>query len=221
MSVDRDGPRLRIWDGPTRLFHWSLVLLIAAAWWTAEEEMLDWHFRFGLAVLVLLVFRIAWGLIGSSTARFGSFVRGPRAILEYLRGAAPPAVGHNPLGALSVLALLGLTSLVVGLGLFATDDDGIMPGPLAYLVSWDAAEEAQDWHEDAFNFLLILVAVHVAAILFYAFVKRQNLLGPMIGGRGRAPAGAEPMRPATWPRLLLAVVAAVAAGWWIWSGAPL
>jgi cytochrome b len=221
LTGDRRAPQLRIWDGPTRLFHWSLVMLVAAAWWTAEEEMLVWHYRIGMAVLMLLVFRLAWGLFGSSTARFASFVRGPRATLEYLRGAAPPAIGHNPLGALSVLALIGLTSVVVLLGLFATDDDGLDPGPLAHLVSWDLAEAAQDWHEDAFHLLLVLVGLHVAAILFYALVRRQNLLGPMFTGRGRAPAGAEPMRPAGWPRLLLGVLIAVAVAAWVWSGAPL
>src|SRR5688500_7238521 len=87
--IDRSRPvRLRIWDGPTRLFHWSLAILIAAAWWTAEEHLLGWHYRIGFAILCLLVFRVVWGFIGSSTARFAGFVRGPRAILAYLRGTA-------------------------------------------------------------------------------------------------------------------------------------
>ncbi|MGZ8350210.1 MAG: cytochrome b/b6 domain-containing protein [Allosphingosinicella sp.] len=224
MSGDGERPalrkRIRIWDGPTRLFHWSLVILIAAAWWTAEEEMLDWHSRIGFAILFLLVFRFVWGLIGSSTARFAGFVRGPREIVDYLRGSRPPAVGHNPLGALSVLALLGLTSLVVLLGLFATDDDGLAPGPLSHLVSYDAAEEAQDLHELGFNLLLALVGVHIAAILYYAILKRQNLVAPMVTGRGAAPEGAEPMRPAPAWRLAVAWLAAFAVAWWVWSGAP-
>ena len=213
--------RMRIWDAPTRLFHWLLVVLIAAAWWTAEEEMLTWHYRIGFAILGLLVFRIVWGFIGSSTARFAGFVRGPRAILAYLRGTGPAAVGHNPLGALSVLALLGLTSIVVALGLFATDDDGIDPGPLSHLVSYDVAEAAQELHEDGFDLLLVLVGLHVAAILYYALVKRHNLVGPMLTGRGAAPEGAEPMRAAPAWRLAIAVAAAILFSWWIWSGAPL
>ena len=213
--------RLRIWDGPTRLFHWSLAILIAAAWWTAEEHLLGWHYRIGFAILCLLVFRVVWGFIGSSTARFAGFVRGPRAILAYLRGTAPPAIGHNPLGALSVIALLGLGTIVVALGLFATDEDGIDPGPLSHLVSYDAAEEAQDLHEDSFDFLLVLVGLHVAAILYYAVFKRRNLIGPMVTGSGAAPEDAERMRPAPLWRLGLAILVALLVGWWIWSGAPL
>ena len=213
--------RLRIWDGPTRLFHWSLAILIAAAWWTAEEHLLVWHYRVGFAILCLLVFRIVWGFIGSSTARFAGFVRGPRAILTYLRGAAPPAIGHNPLGALSVLVLLGLSAIVVALGLFATDEDGIDPGPLSHLVSHDAAEEAQDLHEDSFDLLLVMIGLHVAAILYYALIKRHNLVGPMLTGSGAAPEGAEELRGAPLWRVALAILIALLFGWWIWSGAPL
>ena len=117
--------RLKVWDLPTRFFHWLLVVLIAAAWWTGEHEDLTWHYRIGMAVLMLILFRLIWGVVGGSTARFARFVNGPRAIATYLRGTVPPAVGHNPLGALSVLALLGLYGGLV-LGLFATDD-GLSP----------------------------------------------------------------------------------------------
>ena len=88
--------RVRIWDLPVRLVHWSLVLLVTFSWWTAEQEWMEWHYRSGLAILGLLVFRIVWGVIGSSTARFASFVRGPRSILDYLRGRAEFVLGHNP-----------------------------------------------------------------------------------------------------------------------------
>ena len=213
--------RVRIWDGPTRLFHWSLALLIAAAWWTGEEHLLTWHYRIGLAILCLLAFRLIWGFVGSSTARFAGFVRGPRAILAYLRGAGPPAIGHNPLGALSVLALLAMTSAVVALGLFATDEDGLDPGPLSHFVSYDAAEAAQELHETGFDLLLVLIGLHVAAILYYALVRRDNLVGPMLSGRGKAPEGAGAMVGAPAWRLALAVAAAILFGWWIWSGAPL
>lgn len=209
--------RLRVWDGPTRLFHWLLVGLIAAAWWTAENEDLIWHYRIGFAVLILVVFRLIWGLIGGSTARFSSFVRGPRAIAAYLRGTAPHDVGHNPLGALSVLALIGMVAAVTGLGLFATDDDGIDPGPLAHLVSIDAADAAQELHEVGFNILLGLVALHVAAILYYWLFKRDNLLAPMLSGSREAPDGTEPMRPAPLWRAGLALVLATAFAWWVWS----
>ena len=210
--------RIRVWDWPTRLFHWLLVVLIAAAWWTGEEEDLVWHYRIGMLVLMLVLFRLIWGIIGGSTARFTRFVKGPRAIAAYLRGTSPPAVGHNPLGALSVLALLGLVSLVVALGLFATDDDGLDPGPLSHLVSYEAAERAQELHETAFDLLLVVVAIHVVAILYYWLFKRDNLVGPMLTGWREGPEGAEPLRPAPPWRTLLAIVAASLITWWIWSG---
>jgi cytochrome b len=210
--------RIKVWDAPTRLFHWLLVVLIAAAWWTAEEGLLDWHFRIGLIVLILIVFRLIWGFIGSSTARFSGFVKGPRAIAAYLRGAAPHAVGHNPLGALSVLALLFMVAAVTALGLFATDEDGIAPGPLSYRLSVDASDLATELHETGFNLLLALVALHVAAIVYYALVRRDNLLAPMLSGSRDAPDGAEPMRPAPLWRAGLAFVLAIGVGWWVWSG---
>ena len=202
--------RVRIWDLPTRIFHWLLVLLIPFMWWTAEEERLDLHIIGGTTILGLLVFRLIWGLIGSSTARFANFVKGPRGVLSYLSGRAVHVLGHNPLGGLSVLAMLGLLSLQVGLGLFATDDDGLEEGPLAHLISLDAAEEVADLHEDLFDVLLVLIGVHVAAILFYALVQRKNLVGPMIGGSGDAPENAAPMEPAGPGRFLIAF--AIAAG---------
>ena len=202
--------RVRIWDLPIRMFHWLLVLLIPFLWWTAEEERLDLHILGGTLMLALLVFRLVWGLIGSSTARFASFVRGPRGLLSYLGGRAAYAVGHNPLGGLSVLAMLGLLSLQVGLGLFAADEDGLEEGPLSHLISFDAAEEVADLHEDMFDVLLVLIGLHLAAILFYTLVRRKNLVGPMIGGSGNAPEEAAPMEPAGRGRLLVAV--AIAAG---------
>jgi cytochrome b len=210
--------RLSVWDGPTRLFHWLLVVLIAAAWWTAENENLTWHYRIGFVVLILIAFRLIWGVIGGSTARFSNFVRGPRAIAAYLRGTAPHGVGHNPLGALSVLSLLGMVAVVTGLGLFANDQDGIDPGPLAYLVSIDAADSAHELHEIGFNILLALVALHVAAILYYWLFKRDNLLAPMLSGSREAPEGIAPMRPAPLWRAGLALVLATAFAWWVWSG---
>ena len=213
--------RAKIWDLPTRLFHWLLVLLIAGAWWTAENDALDWHYRIGFAILTLLVFRLIWGLVGSSTARLASFVRGPGAIRAYLSGRAPPAIGHNPIGALSVLALLGFLLVHVTLGLLSSDEDGLAPAPLAHLVSYDVSEAAHDLHEDGFNLLLVLIGLHVAAILYYALVKRRNLVGPMLSGRGEVPAGMEPMRPVPAWRLAAALVVALAFAGWIWSGAPL
>jgi cytochrome b len=178
---------VRVWDGPTRLLHWALAILFAISWYTAENTLMELHRWSGYAVIGLLVFRLYWGLVGSSTARFAGFVKGPKAIFGYLRGlsgaAGAPAIGHNPLGALSVIALLALLAVQTGLGLFAVDVDGIESGPLSYLVSFDVGRAAARAHHLVFNILLALVVLHIAAIAFYLIAKRDNLIGPMITGR--------------------------------------
>src|SRR5689334_10985182 len=112
------------WDLPTRLFHWLLAALIAFSWWSVEYDHVSWHIWSGFAILTLLIFRLLWGLVGSSTSRFTSFVRGPSGVIAYFRGRWN-GIGHTPLGALSVGALLLAISVHVGLGLFAEDEDGI------------------------------------------------------------------------------------------------
>ena len=158
--------KVPIWDLPTRLFHWVLAGLVGFSWWTAETHRDDLHIWSGVAVLTLLIFRILWGFVGSSTARFANFVRGPRAVFGYLRGEWK-GIGHNPLGAISVIVLLGLLIVQVCLGLISSDDDGLVEGPLAPLVSSATSEWAVDLHETLFNVLLALIALHLAAILFY------------------------------------------------------
>lgn len=213
--------RVRIWDLPTRLFHWTLVALIAFCWWSAEEEHLDWHIWSGMAVLSLLLFRLLWGVFGSSTARFAGFVRGPRQVLDYLRDMKGwRRIGHSPLGALSVLAMLGAIGVEVGLGLFSIDKDGLYEGPLAPLVSLDLSEELTDLHEDWFDILLVLIGLHIAAILFYRLFLGKKLIGPMISGKGEAAAGAEPMRPGRWWAALLCLAVAIGLTRWIIAGAP-
>ena len=211
--------RLAVWDLPTRLFHWLLVGLIAFSWWTAEEEQYDLHLWSGIAVLTLILFRLLWGLFGSSTARFASFVRGPAAIGDYLRGSWR-GIGHNPLGALSVLALIGAVAAQVGLGLFSSDEDGLLLGPLSGLISGDASEEITDLHEDFFNFLLVLIGVHVAAVLFYWLAKRQNLIGPMVTGQAELDPDSEPMRPGKWWVALLCLLTAIGIARWVLAGVP-
>jgi cytochrome b len=214
--------KIRIWDAPTRLFHWTLVGLIAFSWWSAKNEEFDLHIWSGVAVLTLLVFRLLWGLFGSSTARFANFIRGPRGVLDYLRdmkGWRP--VGHTPLGALSVLAMLGALLVQVGLGLFAIDHDGLYEGPLAHLVSLDLSEELADLHEDWFNVILVLIGLHVAAILSYRLFLGKKLIGPMLTGRAALDAETEPMRPGKWWASLICLVAAVSFSRWIVAGAPL
>jgi len=170
-------------------------------------------------LLGLLVFRIVWGLIGSTTARFSSFVRGPGTILSYLRGRVPSPIGHNPLGALSVLALLGALGLQIGLGLFAADEDWLWPGPLTGFIGEDLAGEIAEWHEWTFNVLLGAIALHVGAIAFYLLVKRRNLVGPMVTGVAEAPAGTEAMRGAGALRFCVAAGVAFGTVWIVWAQA--
>lgn len=192
------------------------------SWWTAETEREDLHLWFGYAVLFLLLFRLLWGLVGSSTARFSSFVRGPASVLTYLRsGFRWTEAGHTPLGALSVVALLLLLVVIVGSGLIALDEDGFFGGPLAHFVSISASDTARELHEEAFDILKIIVILHVAAILAYRLLAGLNLVGPMITGKADLAPGVEPMRPVPGPVLIACVVIALGATGWIIAGAPL
>jgi cytochrome b len=205
-----------VWDGATRLFHWLLVALVALSWWTAQERMMDVHRWSGSTIAGLLVFRIYWGFAGSRTARFSGFVKGPAAIGRYalslLRSGYRASAGHNPLGGLSVLAMLAVLATHVGLGLFAEDTDAIASGPLARFVSYEASDAAADLHNFTFDVLLVLIGLHLSAVAFYLLVKRANLIGPMITGR-RSPVPGDPdeslRRTPVW-RLLLGIVLAVA-----------
>lgn len=174
--------RILVWDLPLRVFHWSLLVLVVAAFVSVQigGNAMVWHGRFGMAILGLLAFRLSWGLIGSTYARFSSFVRGPLTILAYLRGEWQ-GVGHNPLGALSVLGLLTVLLLQVLTGLFANDDIAFQ-GPYAVLVSSDTSTVITGWHKTNVWLLAALIAAHLGAIIFYAHMKRDNLVKPMLVG---------------------------------------
>lgn len=208
--------RVRIWDWPIRIFHWSLAAAVGFAWWTAETGRMQPHRWAGYAILALLVFRLFWGVAGGDTARFASFVRGPRTAIAYARGlfdrTRPPSAGHNPLGGWSVIALLTTLSALVVLGLFAVDVDGIESGPLASWVSFDVGRAAAQAHAMVFNLLLGLVALHLVAVLFYLIVRRDNLVGPMLHGfrRLERDPGHRFASPA---RIMLGVVLAAALAW--------
>jgi cytochrome b len=207
-----------VWDLPVRLVHWLLAALIGFSWWSAEYHHMDWHIWSGCAVLTLLIFRLLWGFVGSSTARFASFVRGPREIARYLRGSWK-GIGHNPLGAVSVLALLGALAVQVGLGLIAEDEDGIVTGPLYRLVSIETSDRARDLHESWFYVILALIGLHLAAILYY-HLRGRRLMSGMITGRGAVNRGVEPMRPAKWWVPLICLTIAIAITRWVIAGAP-
>lgn len=198
------GSGVRIWDLPVRLFHWSLVLLVPALWWTAETERMDLHILLGEIMLGLLLFRLLWGLLGSSTARFASFLKGPGAVLRYLRGRGR-AFGHNPVGGWSVVLMLLALAVQIGLGLFASDEDGIYAGPLSWhMPDMESAHVLAERHETFFWVIVALIALHVLAILYYLLVRRDNLVTPMVTGRGPAGAAGEAMVPAPLWRFLLA-----------------
>jgi cytochrome b len=205
--------RVRVWDLPTRLFHWLLVIGFGLSWWTAETGRLEWHRWSGYGLLGLVLFRLYWGLFGSSTARFGRFVRGPRTVLAYLRGAWQAVPGHNPLGALSVVALLALLATQIVLGLFAVDVDGIESGPLSEFVDFDTGRAAAHWHCEVFDLLLWLIALHIGAILYYGFVKKQNLAGAMLHGEREFPAALPAVQHASAVRLVVGIVFAALLTW--------
>jgi len=208
----------RVWDLPTRVFHWLLAALIPFSWWSVKNHHTDWHIWSGIAILTALIFRLLWGLFGSSTARFAGFIHGPSAIRDDLRGRWV-GIGHSPLGALSVVALLGAVSIQVGLGLISQDEDGIYMGPLARLVSSDTSDNARDIHALWFNVVLGLIVLHVAAIVFYR-LRGRKLTKPMITGNAPLDPGIEPMRPGKWWVGLLCLTAAFAISRWVVAGAP-
>jgi cytochrome b len=177
-----DSKRIRLWDLPTRLFHWLLVVTVLGTVVTGQigGNLIDLHGKFGLFAAGLLAFRIVWGLLGSTYARFAQFFPSPARIKTYLSGQWR-GEGHNPLGALSVLGLILLLVVQVVSGLFANDDIAFT-GPLADLVSREISNRLTGMHQLLSNVLIALVALHIAAIAFYGHVKKQNLVKPMITG---------------------------------------
>lgn len=213
--------RVRVWDLPTRLFHWLLVFFVVALVITGHVggNAMDWHARIGYAVLTLLFFRIAWGFVGGHWSRFRSFVYAPSAVIAYVGGRAHPdhLVGHNPLGAGSVFAMLLVLLAQVGTGLIG-DDEIAFTGPLNRFVSSAAGLRATWYHKEVGQWLLVaLVAVHLAAIAWYARGKRQDLVRPMIVGDKElatpAPSSRDDLRSRLAALVLLAIAGALV--WWV------
>jgi cytochrome b len=199
------GATRLVWGLPLRLAHWTIVLCVAGSWAThyAGSAWMQWHARCGYAVLVLVAFRIAWGFVGTRHARFANFLRGPRLVLEYVRaGGRTPSVGHNPLGALSVLAMLALLLLQATTGLFANDDIAFS-GPLAGWVSQTLSAQLTSVHHANSNALVAMIGLHVAAIAWYAWARGQPLVRAMLTGR-RAASVVPPGEEIAGSRLLLA-----------------
>jgi cytochrome b len=205
------GSRL-VWDLPVRVTHWALVLAVAGCWAThyAGVAWFTWHRRLGYVVLVLVAFRVVWGLVGTQHARFAAFVRSPGAVLAYLRGRGRPAVGHNPLGALSVIALLGLMLLQASTGLFANDEIMNM-GPFYGWIAPELSNRITSLHRASSDWLLAMIGLHLAAVMFYVKFLRQPLVSAMI--TGRKPATAVPAGEAidaSRTLLAIAIVAVIA-----------
>jgi cytochrome b len=217
-----DKQLVRVWDLPTRLFHWLLVACITGLMVTAyvPGAWIEWHARLGYAVLALLLFRMVWGVVGGRWSRFTSFIYAPRSLVAYLRGRPRPEhlVGHTPLGALSVFAMLIALGAQVASGL-VSDDEIAFQGPLNHLVSSSAGLTATWYHKDVGQWLLVgLVVLHLLAILFYALHKKNNLAAAMVLGDKPTQPGAlvAPSRDDARSKLAAAVVMAVSAGAVVW-----
>ena len=208
-----------IWDWPLRLFHWLLVIAVVGAYLTGDlgGSWTDWHDEFGGLVLGLLVFRLLWGFIGSQHAQFRRFFPTPERVIAYWQGRWQ-GVGHNPFGAIAVITLLGLLSFLVVTGLFANDDIAF-EGPLFHWVDKDLSDKLSGWHDASVKPLLGLVALHLSAIVFYQWVKKINLIWPMLSGKKQLSEDqfTEAIGEINLYRFIIAVLMAVFVVWSIWK----
>jgi cytochrome b len=219
MQNDTPNPRVYVWDAPTRLFHWSIVVLIFVSWLSADQGYMTVHLWSGLTLLALLLFRIGWGFAGATTARFSNFLHAPPKVIAYLRtivrGGKPLHAGHNPAGGLMVAVLLAALLAQAVTGLFA--NDGLkFSGPLALQVSVDRSDWLTQIHGTIFNILLVLIWLHLVAIGFYFLVKGENLVGPMVTGkkhRAHVPEGVALVFTPPVIAIALLVLSAACAAW--------
>lgn len=177
-----------VWDIPIRLCHWALVLLLLGSWYTMEVSYdIKKHMYCGYAILTLLMFRLFWGLVGTKYSRFKSFIFSPRETLGYAKNFfsknGKRYVGHNPLGAISVFIMMFLLSVQVFTGLFSSDNDYYEFGPLYFWISEDISYELTSLHFQNFDWLLIMIGIHIGSVFYYLAVKRNNLIAPMFTGK--------------------------------------
>jgi cytochrome b len=203
----------RVWDLPTRLFHWALAFCVACLLITGflGGNAMPWHFRFGYCVLTLLLFRIVWGFVGGTWSRFSSFIYAPKHVINYLKGRREPLheVGHNPLGGLSVLAMLAFLLVQVTTGLIS-DDEISAAGPLTRFVTNATVQQASNYHINIGKVILILLVVtHLLAIVFYLVKKRENLIKPMLHGDKVLPLEVLATRDTLSSRLIALLILAV------------
>jgi cytochrome b len=207
--ADKSGIKIQVWDLPVRLFHWTLVLLMVVSYFTGRwgGDWMKFHFWSGYAILTLLIFRIVWGFVGSTTARFANFVKGPTAAFAHLRELlgrhGPYDAGHNPMGGAMVVVLILAVLAQAATGLFSADTDtGLVTGPLAGKIADAMVDKVTAFHHYWVNVLLALVALHVLAVFAYLVWKRQNLARAMVTGSKPAEHVVPPGQPA--PRLAFA-----------------
>jgi len=210
--TERTHP-IRVWDAPTRLFHWGIVVLLGVSWLTESIGAMQLHFLCGYTIIALLLFRLVWGFLGSETSRFSRFLKSPIAALRHLahlhRREPDTEIGHNAAGGWMVLVMLVLLAVQAATGLCA-NDDGATEGPLFNYVGKDRSDWLSHIHSVNFTLIQIAVALHVLAIIAYAVLKRHDLVRPMITGRKYLPAGIR--APALASPLLALVVFVIAAG---------
>jgi len=206
-----------LWDLPTRIFHWAIVICLPLSWWSAENENYELHQWLGYTVIVLVVSRVLWGFAGSRHSRFADFLVGPRRVVAYLRGLEAAGAGHNPLGGWSVLVLLALLLLQAISGLF-NSDDVLFSGPLYYAANSEWRDIMGLVHEVAFDALLAFVGLHILAVVYHQYWRKEPLLQAMMRGSAPGRSGREAPVP-LWRALLIASLAAFAL-WGILQWAP-
>lgn len=215
---------VRVWDVPIRIFHWSIVLLLAVSWVSADQGYMKVHLWSGLTLLSLLLFRIGWGIVGSTTARFSDFLHPPRKVIGYLKGLRGGErilyAGHNPAGGWMVAVMIAVLLAQVLTGLFANDSLRFN-APFALWVTEDVSNQATNLHGTIFNIILLLIWCHVVAVGFYLFVKGDNLVWPMLHGKkphSQVPAGQNIVFTRLSVALLLLALAAGTAVWIVIQG---
>ena len=214
--------RVRVWDLPTRIFHWALaagVIALGITGTVGSFNAMVWHFRLGHAVLALLLFRVVWGLVGGRWSRFNAFIYSPRAVIDYFKGKGKPAhsAGHSPIGAGSVFAMLALLIAQVASGLVSDDEVAASAGPLARFVSNATVSLASNYHANIGKWLLLaLVALHIAAIVYY-LLRKHKLVGAMLHGDKDLVAAVPPSRDDAASRMVALALLLVCAGiaYWI------
>ena len=206
--------KVKVWDAPVRIFHWLLVLMLIFQYVTVKASYMTWHMYGGYTILALLLFRIIWGFVGSTHARFGDFLYGPAAMFAYVktlpRREAAKFAGHNPLGGLSVLLMLLAVLVQAVTGLFA-NDDVLTEGPLVQWISKELSDRITTIHRYNFYLIFGLAAAHILAILYYLLYKSENLVKAMFTGYKTLPAAPSGTRIAgAWLALVVLAIAAAA-----------